>query len=259
MEIRFDNAKKDLSFTIQDRTINGIIDNNKEDIANMIFLNNKRSEKIIINNEVVKKDEINSYKEKMRIVPEEMDPFQFRFKVYECMYLEIQRNQLSLKDPKRKILDSLKIVGLNITYLNRNIQDLSTSERKKLQIGLALMANPEVIILVEPFKNFDMKTERRLLSFLQVIKEQYGKTIVIISDDTDMLYKYAEHLIIIKNDKVLIEGSAKEILEKVVFLDQHNITIPEIVEFTYLANNKQAKIDYHKDIRDLIKDIYKHV
>ena len=259
MEIRFDNPKKELTFTIKEKEINGVIGNNKEELANLLLIKNGQSNKIYINQELIKKDDINTYKEKIKIIPEEMDPFQFRFKVYECMYLEIQRNKLSLKDPKKKILDSLKIVGLNITYLNRNIQDLSTSERKQLQLGLTLMTNPEVIIMVEPFKNFDLKTERRIFSFLQVIKEQYGKTIVIVSDDTDMLYRYAEHLIILKNNKTLIEGPAKEILEKVVYLNQHNITIPEIVEFTYLANNKQAKIDYHKDIRDLIKDIYKHV
>ena len=40
----------------------------------------------------------------------------------------------------------------------------------------------------------------------------------------------------------------------------NKFSIPEIIEFTYLAKKKKSvKIDYHKDIRDIIKDIYKHV
>ena len=43
-------------------------------------------------------------------------------------------------------------------------------------------------------------------------------------------------------------------------MKRNKIDIPEIIEFTYLAKKqKNVKIDYHKDIRDIIKDIYKHV
>jgi hypothetical protein len=59
---------------------------------------------------------------------------------------------------------------------------------------------------------------------------------------------------------ILIEGNTKEVYEKVDFLKENRIPLPEIVEFTYSAKKqKKAKIDYHRDIRDLIKDIYKHV
>ena len=121
------------------------------------------------------------------------------------------------------------------------------------------MANPEVIILVEPFRDFDRKTERRILSFLQIIKEQYDKTIVILSDDTNMLYQYADYCIIEKGHKILMEGKAEMVLEQVNFLMANAIMVPDIVKFIFIAKERKAKIDFHKDIRDLIKDIYKHV
>ena len=50
------------------------------------------------------------------------------------------------------------------------------------------------------------------------------------------------------------------IYQRVDFLKRNKFDVPEIIEFTYLAKKKKAvKIDYHKDIRDIIKDIYKHV
>ena len=43
-------------------------------------------------------------------------------------------------------------------------------------------------------------------------------------------------------------------------LRKSTFDIPDIVEFTHKAKKtKKVKIDYHKDIRDIIKDIYKHV
>jgi hypothetical protein len=75
-----------------------------------------------------------------------------------------------------------------------------------------------------------------------------------------MLYKYTNNLIILKNNKVVIEGDTYTIINRVDFLKRHSIEVPDIVKLTYLAKKKKkVKIDYHKDIRDIIKDIYKHV
>ena len=69
-----------------------------------------------------------------------------------------------------------------------------------------------------------------------------------------------KELQIFKVDKILVEGDTKDIFQRVDFLSRNKINIPEIVEFTYLAKKKKnVSIDYHSDIRDIIKDIYKHV
>ena len=259
MEIKW-KGEEGYNFTIKDKEINGITGNNKEEIIDQIYFKKAYKGKVTINSKELSGSERNRYKNKISIVEEEMSPLQFQQKVYECMYLEIKRRQMDLKDPKKKILDSLKIVDLDIPYLNRNIRDLSSSERKLLQIGMALMTNPEVIILKEPFKVMDKKTERRIFLFLQKIRDVYDKTIIIASDDSCRLYSFTTHLIIEKNHKVLVEGETKEIYQRVEYLKKNKIQLPEIVEFTYAAKKeKAAKIDYHRDIRDLIKDIYKHV
>ena len=67
-------------------------------------------------------------------------------------------------------------------------------------------------------------------------------------------------VILLKDNTVFMEGDTKEVYSQVELLKDNNFEIPDIVLFTYLAKNKKdVKIDYHRDIRDLIKDIYKHV
>ena len=170
----------------------------------------------------------------------------------------IKQREIYPKNLKKKLKDSLKIVGLHESLLERNIYSLSTSEQKLFQIARALLLNPDMIVLEEPLKVLDLKNRKKIMMVLKRIKDQYHKTIVLISNDVEMLYKETDHLIIIKNDKVLVEDKTSEAFKQVEFLKKHKIPIPEIVEFTNLAN-KKTKIDYHKDIRDLIKDIYKHI
>ena len=176
------------------------------------------------------------------------------------MYEELKRKKIDIKDPKKKIIDSLIAVDLDISYLNRNIRDLSTSEKKLFQLSLAFLSNPELIIIEEFTNIFDLKKEKYIMLLLERLIETYGKTIIVISNNTDFLYQYTSHIIITKNQEVLVEGKTSEVLQRVDFLKRNGIKIPEKVEWTYIAKkDKQAKIDYHKDVRDMIKDIYKHV
>ena len=151
-------------------------------------------------------------------------------------------------------------MSLEETILKRNIQTLSSSEKKLLQIALSLLSNPDLIIFEEPFKCLDKYNEKKILMVIQRLKEQFKKTIIIASDDSNILYKYTNNMLFIKNDQINLEGKTNEVFLDVEYLKKNKFDIPAIVEFTYLAKKKkEVKIDYHKDVRDIIKDIYKHI
>lgn len=196
---------------------------------------------------------------KIGIVREEYLSTDFLVKVYEWMYYEIRRKRLIIKNPKKKINDSLRIVGLDNTYLNRNINSLSSSEKILVILAISLLSNPDIIILLNIFKYLDKTREKDLIMLLEKIKEQYNKTIVLINDDSEIIYKYAKYVIIKKNN-LFVEDDTDKIFKRVDFLHKNNIKVPEIVELTHLIKKKKKiRLEYHKDVRDILKDIYKHV
>lgn len=196
---------------------------------------------------------------KIGIVREEYLSTDFLVKVYEWMYYEIRRKRLIIKNPKKKINDSLRIVGLDNTYLNRNINSLSSSEKILIILAISLLSNPDIIILLNIFKYLDKTREKDLIMLLEKIKEQYNKTIVLINDDSEIIYKYAKYVIIKKNN-LFVEDDTDKIFKRVDFLHKNNIKVPEIVELTHLIKKKKKiRLEYHKDVRDILKDIYKHV
>lgn len=228
----------EIDINIKEKTITGIITDTKEDVIESI--KNKSIQKVGIVNEDYFKDN-------------------FLIKVFEWMYYEIRRKRLILKNPKKKIDDSLKIVGLDNTYLNRNINSLSSSEKILIILAISLLSNPEIIILDDLFKYFDKVNERRLFILLEKIRDNYNKTIILINDDNEILYKYTKYLVIKKNN-LFIEGDTNKLFQRVDFLHKNNIKVPEIIELTHLIKKKKKiKLEYHKDVRDILKDIYKHV
>ena len=60
--------------------------------------------------------------------------------------------------------------------------------------------------------------------------------------------------------KVLKSGNSKDILNDVKFLIDNNIEPPYLSKLTYLAKEKKGiKLFYQNDVRDVMKDVYKHV
>ena len=98
-----------------------------------------------------------------------------------------------------------------------------------------------------------------MIRLIKMLHERYHKTIIIASNDNSMLYELTEDLVVIKGSHIIAADKTEMIYQDVEFLLNNNIEIPEIVLFTYKAREKHVKLSYHKDIRDLIKDVYKHV
>ena len=123
-----------LNFTIETAKINGITGKDTEELVRIINLKNTYRGKIIIDQEELTKDNINKYKNKISIINEEIDENIKLQTVYDLLYYEIIRRKLKLKNPDKKIKDSIKIVELNQDILKRNIYTLSSSEKKLFKL-----------------------------------------------------------------------------------------------------------------------------
>ncbi len=263
MEIVFINHKledNEINFRIKHNSITGIHNDCGNNIWDLISLKKIGKGQISINGEKITKDDIFMTQKRISVIDNNIHFPNYLKTVEDLLNERFITFNLNVKDPQKKMEDSLKIVGLTEDYLERDLITLSNSEKKLILIARGLLSNPDTILIEEPFMYLDLKQEKRLVMLFNKLKEQYNKTIVIKSEDVDILYKYTKNIVIVKNIDILLEGDTKEVFHRVDYLKRSGIHIPDAVRFTYLANKeKDAKIDYHSDIRDIIKDIYKHV
>lgn len=255
--INYEHKEKNISLTLTPGNIYGITGKNSSELIPVISLRKLNKGQVTANEEKINKENVNEYRKKISLITTFNTS---QINIYNIMIEYIKRNNLVIKNPLKKIKDSLKIVELEETILNKNIYEISFSERKILLFAISLLSNPDILILEEPFKCIDKQNEKKLVMLIQRLKEQFKKTIIIISEDSNMLYKYTNEMIFIKNNEILLTGKTNELYLRVDYLKRNKFDIPKIVEFTYIAKKtKEVKIDYHKDVRDIIKDIYKHI
>lgn len=263
MELIFKNYKyKDykLNFTIPEDKISGIIGTNIDDLIDIIKLKYQFEGKIIIDKKELIKKDINTYKRKIEVVDDINNNYYRYQSIKDIMQKTMINKGIYPRDVAKKIIDSLRIVGLNKSLQDRNYYSVSTSEKKLIMIAVALLSNPDMIILKNPFRSLDLKNIKKLFLMLGKIKEQYKKTIVIVSDNVEEIFRYTENLIIFGSSGIIKEGNTYETFKDVAFLRKHKIKLPQIIEFVYnIKKVKKINLEYHRDIRDIIKDIYKHV
>lgn len=183
----------------------------------------------------------------------------FTDNVKEEMNFLVSRLSYQPNDINKKMEQSLEMVGLSKTYLDKEIKTLSSGEKKLLQVAISLIYNPDIIIFDEPFVELDYTNQRKLLKLIKALKEKYHKTVIITSNDCNLLYEVTDDIVILKKGRILAADNTVKVYQNMTLLKDNDIEIPDLIKFAMLAKQKKVKLSFHRDIRDLIKDVYKHV
>ncbi len=161
---------------------------------------------------------------------------------------------------KSRILEVLELVGLQEADLYKNLNTLSEGEKRKVSLALVLLKDPEYLFLDEPTLGIDSKDRKEWGHLLKKINKDLHKTIVLVSNDIDFVYELTDHVLLLKEGKIIANGEKFEIFTNVNLLKKHEIPIPRLVLFPYkVLKLKGIKMGYRCDINDLIKDVYRYV
>ena len=164
----------------------------------------------------------------------------------------------SVKSIEKHVSDALIMMGLDDSYLNRNPFTLSSGEMRKVAIASILAFNPKVIILDEPTIGLDNKSKENLIKIIKLLKNRYKKTIIVVSNDADLLLKISDHVILLNKGKIVLEGNKYDFFKQDI--SKYGLKRPKIIEFEQLVLEKKGiKIGYRDDINDLMKDVYRYV
>lgn len=83
------------------------------------------------------------------------------------------------------------------------IRDLSKGNQKKVGIAGALMGDPEVLILDEPFANLDPSTQYQLRDYLQRLDRETDMTLLISSHDLGHVTEFCQRIVILDHGQVV--------------------------------------------------------
>ena len=116
---------------------------------------------------------------------------------------------MSRAEARKAGMDFLKEVGLE-DKATLKLKKLSGGQQQKVQLGVAVMANPNLLILDEPTKGLDPVNRKLLLDIVEHHKQE-GAAVIYITHLMEEVERLADRLLIIKDGKAEAYGTVKEV------------------------------------------------
>ena len=118
------------------------------------------------------------------------------------------------KEIKEKTEDLLKKVGLDPKhYMNRLPKELSGGEKQRVGILRAIIANPKILLMDEPFSALDPLSKVQLQDLIKTLHNEYKMTTVFVTHDMDEAMKLADRICVLKEGKV-VQIATPEVLKE---------------------------------------------
>ncbi len=100
--------------------------------------------------------------------------------------------------------ETIELVGLD-EKADARTKDLSGGQRRRLDLALALVGDPEVVFLDEPTTGFDPAARRTAWGVVRTLKE-LGKTVLLTTHYLDEAQELADRVAIVKEGRIVAEG-----------------------------------------------------
>lgn len=110
-----------------------------------------------------------------------------------------------------RIDELLDFVGLG-TDLHRPVSGFSKGMRQRLALAIALLGDPEILVLDEPLDGLDPAGQVTLKATLRALVDDRSKTVIVSSHDLADVESIADHVVVLSRGRTVTEGSLEELL-----------------------------------------------
>jgi ABC-2 type transport system ATP-binding protein len=124
------------------------------------------------------------------------------------------------RTPRSPDVDGLlATVGLT-GQARTTIRRLSGGQRRRLDLAVGVVGQPELLFLDEPTAGLDPEARRDFHDLLSRITQELGTTVVMTTHDLDEAEKLADRIVILARGKVIAEGTSQELRRQIAGADE---------------------------------------
>ncbi|MCC5894006.1 MAG: ABC transporter ATP-binding protein [Alkalibacterium sp.] len=134
--------------------------------------------------------------------------------VEENILIVPEMKKWSKEDMKNRVTELLETVSLDPEkYRNRQVSELSGGEQQRIGVIRALAADPDVILMDEPFSALDPITRSNLQRDVVELQHKFKKTVVFVTHDMQEAINLGDRICVMNKGKIEQVGTAEEILK----------------------------------------------
>lgn len=166
---------------------------------------------------------------KIGVVFENLDNQLIGKTVMEQLILKLENINYNKKNIKKRLNEVVNRLDLK-NVVNKNINDLNNNQKQIVNLALALINNPEVLILDNLFIYLDPNEKGKISNLLVELKES-GLTIINFTQDIEDTL-ISDEIVVIDNGKVILKGNKENVYKEEKKLNNLGFKLPFMVELS---------------------------
>lgn len=149
-------------------------------------------------------------------------------------------NKKQIEEIGNKYLELVSLTELK----NQNVEKISGGQKQRCAVARALIVEPKLCLLDEPFSNLDLNLRVKLRKEIKQIQKKVGTTMIFVTHDIEEAISISDKIIILHDKKIVAEGDASYIFRNL----DNNVYVKEFIE----ASN--WKIDENNQFYKVLKN-----
>jgi peptide/nickel transport system ATP-binding protein len=111
----------------------------------------------------------------------------------------------------RQLGDTLELVGLNATFVDRYPHQLSGGQRQRVAIARAIILRPSLVVADEPTSALDVSVQAQILNLFRQTKRELGLTCLFVSHSLGVIRYVSDRVAVMRLGGIVEFGSAHDI------------------------------------------------
>ena len=148
---------------------------------------------------------------------------------------------LKEEEAVKKAKEALALVHIDESYYQRTPFELSGGERRRVAIAGILALDPDILVLDEPTAGLDYQHSKDVMDLVKELNNK-GKTIILVTHDMDIVYRYATRVCLLKDGKIDFDGEPTKLFAR----REKTLDLPLLFDLASKLNEKGYNIPLEK-------------